>query len=44
MRGQSYREITEHWSIDDLDDAGMVLDAIEDAQARMQQAVERKRG
>ncbi len=33
-RGQQYYEIVEHWSIDDLDDANCVIDAIEDVHAR----------
>lgn len=34
MRGQSYIEIIERWTLDDLSDANEVLDAIDEAQAR----------
>jgi hypothetical protein len=42
-RGQSYAEIVERWTIDDLDDANCVLDALEDAQRRQQEQADKRR-
>jgi hypothetical protein len=41
---QSYYEITEHWTIEEVFDANTVIDAIEGAQARARRASERKAG
>lgn len=42
-RGQSYYEIVEFWSLDDLDDANCVIDAYELAQAQQHAAQEQAR-
>ncbi len=42
-RGQSYHEIVEHWSLNDLDDANCVITAIENGQVRSQRAAEAAR-
>lgn len=42
-RGQSYHEICEHWTIDDLDHANCVIDAFELAQAKQRAAAEAQR-
>jgi hypothetical protein len=41
-RGQSYYEIIEHWTIDDVDHANCVIDAIEDAHAIQRATANRK--
>lgn len=38
---QSYHEVVEFWTIDDLLDANQILDAIESAQARADQKASR---
>ena len=40
---QSYYEIVEHWTLDDLDDANCVIDAIELAHAQQHAAHEQAR-
>lgn len=39
-RGQSYYEICEHWSFDDLDHANCVIDAYELAQMKQRAAAD----
>ncbi len=39
---QSYYEITEHWTFDELDQANCVIDAFEAAQERQRAAAEAK--
>lgn len=43
LRGQQVSDIMTNWTLDDLADANEVLDAIEEAQARVMRAAERKR-
>lgn len=40
---QSYHEICEYWSFDELDHANCVIDAFEDAQARQRAAAEQQK-
>ena len=43
MRGQSYIEITEQWTIEDVFDANAILNAIDGAHARVMREVEQQR-
>jgi molybdenum cofactor biosynthesis enzyme MoaA len=41
-RGQQLADILNSWTLDELDAVNITLDAIDDAQVRMQRASERK--